>query len=139
MNDARLSHPGIVQAIEGREALVVVDTGGCSACGHGSSCGVGQVAKGLPATVLRVPATRRLRVGEHVTVSVPVRALTLQALLGYVWPAIGLMVGAGMGNATGSDTTAIVGAVGGFLGAMAVGRVALRVFPALRATPRLDD
>ena len=52
MNAARLSHTGIVQAIEGREALVVVDTGGCSACGHGSSCGVGQVAKGLPATVL---------------------------------------------------------------------------------------
>lgn len=140
MNADRLSHAGVVQSIDGDEALVVVDTGGCRACGHGSSCGVGQIAKGLPATVLRVPATRQLRAGEAVTVSVPVRGMTISAVLGYVLPAVALLVGAGVGHAVaGTDVSAVLGAGAGFLGAMFAGRLAMKLFPGLRVTPTLES
>ncbi len=139
MNAERLAHRGVVQAIDGNDALVAVDTGGCSACGHGSRCGVGQLAAGRAATVLRVPAQVGLRAGDAVTVSVPVRALTLSALLGYVLPAVCLLVGAGLGHAVGSDVTAVLGAGGGFFGAMALGRLLIVLIPGLRATPQLDS
>ena len=139
MNAERLAHRGVVQAIDGDHALVAVDTGGCSSCGHGSSCGVGQLAAGRAATVLRVPAQVGLRAGDTVTVSVPVRALALSAVLGYVLPALFLLLGAGVGSAVGSDLTAVLGAFGGFFGAMAVGRLLIVLIPGLRATPQLDS
>ncbi|QID19470.1 SoxR reducing system RseC family protein [Nitrogeniibacter mangrovi] len=139
MNVERLAHAGVVQSVDGDHALVVMDTGGCAACGHGSHCGVGQMAAGRAATVLRVPATRPLRAGERVTVSVPVHALTVSAVLGYVLPAVALLVGAGLGQAAGSDRAAVLGAAAGFFGAMAAGRALMAAFPALRVTPRLES
>jgi sigma-E factor negative regulatory protein RseC len=138
MNAERLSHRGVVQAIDGEHALVAVDTGGCSSCGHGSSCGVGQMASGRAATVLRVPAQSGLRAGDPVTVSVPVRALTASALLGYVLPALLLLVGAGVGSALGSDLAAVLGALAGFLGAMLIGRLLVALMPGLRPSPQLE-
>jgi len=138
MNAERQSHRGVVQAIEGDEALVAVETGGCSSCGHGSSCGVGQLAGGRPATVLRVPAQGGLRAGDTVNVSVPVRALTASALLGYVLPAVLLLVGAGLGSALGSDIAAVLGALAGFVCAMLLGRALVALMPGLRPSPRLE-
>jgi len=138
MNAERLSHRGVVQAIEGEHALVAVDTGGCSSCGHGSSCGVGQLAGGRGATVLRVPAKGGLRAGDTVTVSIPVRALTASALLGYVFPALMLLVGAGLGAALGSDIAAVLGALAGFVSAMLLGRALVALMPGLKPSPQLE-
>ena len=139
MNAERLAHRGVVRAIDGNDALVAVDTGGCGSCSHGSRCGLGHLAAGRAATVLRVPAQGGVRAGDTVRVSVPLRALTIAAVLGYVLPALFLLVGAGVGHAAGSDLSAALGAAGGFFGAMALGRLLIVLIPGLRATPQLDS
>jgi sigma-E factor negative regulatory protein RseC len=136
--DARMvRHRGIVRAVEDGTALIAMETAGCSACGHGAGCGIGKLAAGRPATLLRLPADG-VQPGDVVTVGVPESRLTLSALLGYLFPAFAMLLGAWLGaTLDGRDGATALGAAGGFLAALAVARASLRFLPGLLPSPQL--
>lgn len=138
MQGGRLEHAGVVTSIAGRSAIVEIRTDGCSGCGHGAHCGIGQLARERPATRLTVPLDRPLVPGEVVTVALSARQLERSALLGYLLPAVAMLLGAALGEASGgSDEAAALGALAGLLTAVAVARLALTRIPRLATTPHL--
>ena len=138
MQPGLIEHAGIVQRIEGRRAIVAMQTGGCASCGHGGQCGIGQLAKGRPATLLAVPLDHPLQPGEPVTVALPASQLARSALLGYLLPALAMLAGAALGGSLiGSDLATALGALVGLAIAIAAARLALRHLPGLAPAPRL--
>lgn len=113
-----VSHEGIVASVEHDVAIVTVAKGGCSACGKKAACGIGKLAAGAPTSLVRVPAPPGmvLRAGDPVTVMVGEAALTRAALLGYLFPATAIVVGAGLGQAIyGTDMAAATAALAGVI------------------------
>jgi len=138
MRPGLVEHRGIVQRVEGGRAVVAMETGGCSACGHGSSCGIGRMAAGRAATLLTLPAGPDVQAGDTVCVALPAARLTRSALLGYLFPAFAMLLGAGLGAAfDSSDGATALGAIGGFLAALAAARVAIGRLPGLVPDPQL--
>ena len=138
MSAGMIEHRGVVQRVEDGKAIVVMETSGCSSCGHGSSCGIGKMANGRPATLLTLPAGPGLKAGDLVSVALPESRLTMSALLGYLFPAFAMLVGAWLGaTLDGSDGATALGAIAGFLGALAMARLALGLIPGLMPTPEL--
>lgn len=138
MSAGMVEHRGIVQHVADGKAIVAMETAGCGSCGHGSSCGVGRMAAGRQATLLTLPAGEGLRVGETVNIVIPERNLLALGLLGYLFPALALIIGAGLGASLGgSDAMTALGAIGGFLGALILVRVASALLPELLAPPQL--
>ncbi|WP_374277968.1 SoxR reducing system RseC family protein [Azonexus sp.] len=138
MKPGLIEHRGIVQRVEGGRAVVAMETGGCSSCGHGSSCGIGRMAAGRAATLLTLPVGPEVQAGDTVCVALPADRLTRSALLGYLFPAFAMLLGAGLGAAfDGSDGATALGAIGGFLAALAVARVAIGLLPGLMPAPQL--
>ena len=133
-----IEHRGIVQRIEDGKALVAMETAGCSSCAQGSSCGVGKMAAGRPATLLTLPVSGDIKAGDVVLIGLPQSRLTLGALLGYLFPAFALLFGAWLGAALdGSDGGTALGAIVGFLGALAIARLAIGLVPSLMPAPQL--
>jgi len=121
-----ISHPGVVQIVAGGRATVAVETSGCSSCGHGSTCGLGKLAKGDSATLMVVDAPEGVRVGDSVSLEVPESHMTWTVLLGYLFPALGLLVGSGLGmDLFKTDGAAALGAIAGFFLALLIARLAL--------------
>ena len=138
MSPAMIEHRGVVQRIEAGRAWVVMETAGCSSCGQGHQCGIGKLAAGRPATVLRLPADPALRAGDPVCVALPESRLTLSACLGYLFPALAMIFGAWLGAALGqSDGATALGAMLGFMGALVIARIAIGLMPSLLPAPRL--
>jgi sigma-E factor negative regulatory protein RseC len=138
MSAGMIEHRGIVQRIEGGRAIVAMETAGCSACGHGSSCGIGKLAAGRPATLLTLPVGDEIKAGDMVCIALPESRLTLSALLGYLFPAVAMVLGAWLGAALeGSDGATALGAMLGFIGALAIARVAVGLVPGLMPAPQL--
>lgn len=138
MNAKMIEHRGIVQRVEGGKAIVAMETAGCSSCGQGSSCGIGKMASGRAATLLTLPASADLRAGDLVSIALPENRLTLSALLGYLFPAFAMLLGAWLGSALdGSDGATALGAIAGFLGALAIARVVIGLIPGLMPAPQL--
>ena len=138
MSAKMIEHRGIVQRVEGGKAIVAMETAGCSSCGQGSSCGIGKLAAGRPATLLTLPAGPDLKAGDLVSIALPESRLTLSALLGYLFPAFVMLLGAGLGSSLdGSDGATALGAMAGFLGALAVARIAIGLIPDLMPAPQL--
>jgi len=133
-----IEHRGIVQRIEDGQALVAMETAGCSVCGQGRACGVGKMAAGRPATLLTIPVSGDIQVGDFVLIGLPESKLTLSALLGYLFPAFAMLVGAWLGaSQEGSDGGTALGAIVGFLGALVVARVVIGLVSGLVAAPQL--
>ncbi|HLO63309.1 MAG TPA: SoxR reducing system RseC family protein [Azonexus sp.] len=133
-----IEHRGVVQRVESGLALVAMETAGCPSCEQGISCGVGKMAAGRPATLLTIPVSADIKVGDLVLIGLPESKLTLSALLGYLFPAIAMLVGAWLGAALeGSDGGTALGAIVGFLGALAVARVVIGLVPGLMPAPQL--
>ena len=138
MSAGMIEHRGIVQRIDADQAIVAMETAGCSSCGQGGSCGIGKMASGRAATLLTLPAGPDLRVGDAVSIVLPQSRLTLSALLGYLFPAFAMLLGAGLGaTLDGSDAATALGAIAGFLGALVISRVAIGLIPGLLPTPQL--
>ena len=58
------------------------------------------------------------------------RAMTLSALLGYLFPAIAMISGAWLGSLSdGSEGATALGAISGFLGALTIARIAIGLIP----------
>lgn len=138
MASGMIEHRGIVQRVEAGRALVAMETAGCGSCGHGSSCGVGKMAAGRPATMLTIPVSGDVQAGDEVLIGLPESKLTLSALLGYLFPAFAMLFGAWLGTVLAdSDAGTALGAIAGFLGALVVARIAIGLVPGLMPAPQL--
>lgn len=133
-----IEHRGVVRLVADGKAVVAMETGGCSSCGHGASCGIGKLASGRPATLLTVAAVEGVRPGDVVSVGLAQDRLTRAALLGYLFPVLAMLAGAWSGTLlAGSDSGTALGALGGFIGALLLSRLAIRHLPGLTPTPCL--
>lgn len=138
MSAKMIEHRGIVQRVEDGQAIVAMETAGCSSCGQGSSCGIGKMASGRPATLLTLPVSGDIKAGDLVRIGLPESRLTLSALLGYLFPAFAMLFGAWFGSVLdGSDGATALGAIVGFLGALAIARIAIGLIPGLLPAPQL--
>lgn len=138
MRAGLIEHRGIVQRVDDGRAIVAMETGGCGSCAQGSSCGIGQLAGGRPATLLTLPVGGDIRAGDTVLIGLPENRLTLSALLGYLFPAFAMLFGAGLGALLeGSDGATALGAIVGFLAALAIARAVIGLVPGLLPVPRL--
>ena len=138
MSTGMIEHRGIVQRVEGGQAIVAMETAGCSSCGQGSSCGIGKMAAGRSATMLTLPVSGDIKAGDMVTIGLPENRLTFSALLGYLFPAFALIFGAWLGSALdGSDGATALGAIAGFLLALTIARIAIGLVPGLMPAPQL--
>ncbi len=137
--DAKLiEHRGIVQRVEGGRAVVAMETAGCASCGQSSGCGVGKMAGSRPAVLLTVPVSGLVKAGDVVSIGLPASRLTFSALLGYLFPALAMLIGAWLGAALeGSDGATALGAMAGFLGALVVARLVIGILPGLMPAPQL--
>lgn len=133
-----IEHRGVVRRIDGDKAIVAMDTGGCASCGHNSGCGIGKMASDRPATLLSVPLQQGVQVGDVVSVALPAAGLSASAVLGYLFPALAMVVGAGLAAAfDGRDGVTALGAMAGFLAALIIARIAIAHAPSLLPAPRL--
>jgi sigma-E factor negative regulatory protein RseC len=138
MSAGLIEHRGIVQRVDDGRAIVAMETAGCGSCAQGSSCGIGQLAGGRPATLLTLPVGGDIRAGDTVLIGLPPSRLTLSALLGYLFPAFAMLFGAGLGAILeGSDGATALGAIVGFLGALAIARLVIGLVPGLLPVPQL--
>jgi sigma-E factor negative regulatory protein RseC len=138
MSSDMIEHRGIVQRVEGGKVIVAMETGGCESCGHGSSCGLGKIAGARASTLLTLSASGNLKAGDVVTIGLPENRMTVTALIGYLFPAVALLLGAGLGaTLAGSDEATALGAIVGFLGALGIARIALWIVPGLHPVPQL--
>ena len=138
MSAGMIEHRGIIQRVEDGKAIVAMETAGCSSCGQGSSCGIGKMASGRPATLLTLPVSGDLKAGDFVLIGLPESKLTLSALLGYLFPAFAMIFGAWLGAALdGSDGATALGAIAGFLAALSIARVVIGLVPGLLPAPQL--
>lgn len=138
MSPVMIEHRGIVQRVENGQAIVAMETAGCSSCGQGSSCGIGKMASGRPATLLTLPVSGEIKVGDRVMIGLPESRLTISALLGYLFPAFAMLLGAWLGSVIdGSDGGTALGAMVGFLSALVIARLAISLKPGLLPTPQL--
>jgi len=93
---------------------------GCSGCGSRGTCASGNAA----AQVVKMHMPERTRVGDHVTVSMPSSSVALAALLGYLLPPTGLLVGAIVASLLyGTDLAAVFGAGVGFVVGLLLARL----------------
>jgi sigma-E factor negative regulatory protein RseC len=138
MKTTMIEHRGIVQRVDDGLAIVAMETAGCGSCGQGSSCGIGKMAAGRPATLLTLPVSGGIKAGDEVSIALPENKLTLSAVLGYLFPAFAMIFGAWLGAALeGSDGATALGAMIGFVGALAIARVVIGLVPGLLPAPQL--
>jgi sigma-E factor negative regulatory protein RseC len=123
-----------VMAVRNGRATVRLDQqteSGCGGCAHGSACGIGRLARRRDAPVLELNALPGLQAGDTVHLLAPQGSLPRLALLGYVWPAFALLLGAACGHLWGGDGSAAVGAFLFFLLALGATRLAVTCRPTL--------
>jgi len=120
---------GVVERLEGGYAWVSVSVAqGCGRCNEPGGCGGVNVVRlfGSAHRAVRVRNDVDARPGERVGVrvddGVPLRA----ALVAYVWPVVGVVVGAALGTVAASsgsaDFLAGLGAIAGGFAAAVLGR-----------------
>ncbi len=134
--DDMIEHAGIVESVSGGRALISVTTDGCDSCSHGGGCAMNKLVRNGKSTHMELPAPAGLHAGDHVILQLPESRMPLTAVLGYLVPALAVLAGAGFGNEVyGSDGAAMLGAIGGFLAAMAFARFVLPHIPGLLPMP----
>lgn len=135
-----VEHAAVVHRVTKDKLTLAVDTSGCNACGHGSSCGLGKLAKGgaQAATLLELNNDGDFKVGDRISLQYPTSHLTATTLFGYLFPALLLLLGSGLGMALfDTDAAAAIGAVLGFLLALLIARLSLPFLRRWIAEPRL--
>jgi len=121
---SELIKTGVVQSVRNGIAVVAVASGGCSSCGEKSGCAIGRLSGDKKSSLIEVATSEAVSVGDSVTLSMPQVALHRAALIGYLVPAVALLIGAILGQAfTGTDVGAATGALAGLLAGMIPGRM----------------
>lgn len=129
--DRLITQSGLVRAIVGDQAQVVVATTGCASCGHAGGCGIGKLAGGRRETLISLPAAG-LHLGQRVTLELPEKQLTQAALFGYLLPAVTLLMGALIGEKVDAgETAAVLGAGIGLLAGLFLTRLRRPLSPRL--------
>ena len=72
----------------------------CSQCHQVDNCGNGQVAKALPQKklLLTIPTTDQFVIGDEVMIAIPEQYLLKSAWQVYMWPLVGVISFAGVGQ-----------------------------------------
>lgn len=114
----------VVREIDGAEAIVEVEQGGCGRCHEKGGCGGQSLSQMLCAShkTYRVDNPGGAAVGEAVTVAIAAGAIRWSANLAYGVPILGLIVGAVAGNQIAADPGAVLGGALGLGIAWVVGR-----------------
>lgn len=107
---------GVVERTAPGRALVRIDPGQqCGACAGEASCSLGPRRK---QRALWVRDPLGVREGQAVRVSLSDRGLVAATLVVYGIPLVGLLAGAGLGQATGGEKRAMLGAGLGLLASL---------------------
>lgn len=112
---------GVVRAVHGQQAEVVVEEGGCGRCHEEGGCG-GQNLSRMFASgprAYRVDNQLGVGVGERVTIAVAAGSVRRAANLAYGVPLLAAIVGALAGTTLFGDPGGIGGAVVAFAAAIA--------------------
>lgn len=102
----------VVRALDGNEAVVEVEAGGCGRCHEKGGCGGQQLTQmfcGGPKTY-RVDNALGANPGDRVTVAIAAGSVRRTANLAYGIPLTATIVGAALGTALDGDVGAILGA-----------------------------
>jgi positive regulator of sigma E activity len=140
-----IEHSGIVTEFIGDKVAVQVSLQGCGSCGHQSQCGMGKLTpKKNTQMTIQVDAVANLQLGQQVTLVMPESRISFYALLGYLVPALGFLIGALMGSSAGSTYgTADLGTALGAITLMLFCVMGVRwfrlSFPALFPMPKILD
>lgn len=102
---------GVVRALDGHEAVVEVEQGGCGRCHEKGGCGGQHLTQMFCAgtKTYRVDNPGGAVVGDKVTVAVAAGAVRRSANLAYGLPLLGVIVGAALGMQAGGDPGAMAG------------------------------
>lgn len=108
---------GVVRAVDGLEAIVEVEQGGCGRCHEKGGCGGQSLSQMLCSAkkTYRVDNSGGAAVGDAVTIAIAAGAVRRSANLAYGLPLISVIVGAALGMQAGDDLGAIAGGGVGLL------------------------
>lgn len=107
----------IVRGLDGAEALLEVEQGGCGRCHEEGGCGGQHLTQMFcgGARTYRVENSINAAIGDQVTVAIAPGSVRRTANLAYGLPLLGIIFGALLGMLLANDLGAIVGAGGGLL------------------------
>lgn len=126
MNAEVTTVKAIVRSVEGEDALVEVESGGCGRCHEEGGCGGNNLTQMMCAGPKSYRVARSgAAVGEHVVVAIGTGVVRRSANIAYVVPLLGLLSGAVVGMQIGGDPGAIAGGGGGLALAWLAGRYRL--------------
>lgn len=117
MSDEINTIRGIVREIDGGDAVVEVEQGGCGRCHEKGGCGGQQLTQMFcsgPKTYL-VDNRAKADVGERVVVALSRGGVRRTANLAYGTPLIAAISGAVLGSIVGGDVGSMVGAAAGLV------------------------
>lgn len=118
----------VVRALDGDDAIVEVEQGGCGRCHEKGGCGgqhLTQMMCSGPKSY-RVGNPEKAAIGENVTVAIAAGAVRRTANLAYGLPIIGMIGGAMLGLRVAGNPGAILGCVAGLFGAWLFARWKMR-------------
>lgn len=110
----------VVRAVDGGQALIEVESGGCGRCHEEGGCG----GQNLTQMFCRGPRTYRADnsigagVGDRVTVAIAAGSVRRTANLAYGIPLLATIAGAALGSSLNGDLGAVLGAGLGLLAAV---------------------
>jgi len=107
----------VVRALDGQDAVVEVEQGGCGRCHEEGGCGGQHLTQMFcsGAKTYRVENTVAADIGDHVTVAIAAGSVRRTANLAYGTPLLGIILGAVLGMQFAGDGGAMLGAGGGLL------------------------
>ena len=130
MTSINVEHVGIVETVAAGRIRIAVKLDGCASCGHGSSCGMAALTRQQSTTSMEFAAPPGINPGDTVTLTMPANGMGRFALLGYLLPAVALVIGAALGSTIGdSDGATAIGAMLGFSIALFAARLLTRRLP----------
>ncbi|KAB2927025.1 MAG: SoxR reducing system RseC family protein [Dechloromonas sp.] len=107
---------GIVRAVDGAQAEVEVEQGGCGRCHEKGGCGGQSLTRMFASGPRKYRVDNQLgaTVGERVSIAIAAGSIRRSANLAYGVPLLAAIAGALAGNAVYGDLGGIGGAVGAF-------------------------
>lgn len=139
---AQIEHSGIVRRVADGRIFIAVSVSGCDSCGHGSACGMSKLMRKSTSEAemvfpLAAAPQGGLQAGDAVVLRMPEAGSGLFAVIGYLLPALALLLGAALGNAWGGDPGTALGAIAAFALTLLMLRLAAGRLPWLLPRPQI--
>lgn len=118
----------VVRGLDGQQALVEVEQGGCGRCHEKGGCGGQHLTQMFcgGARSYRVENTVNAEIGDHVTVAIAAGSVRRTANLAYGAPLLALIAGALLGTSLAGNLGAMLGAACGLVLAVLYIRIRTR-------------